>query len=202
MSLFFETIKLQNGIPKNLSYHQARVDRTYAHYWGAEPKLHLAETLHRSTRQTEAVLAKCKIIYDIQGILSITETEYLVRATDALQIIDIQAHENYPYKSLDRRWIEAYVQKLPARTDALFVRDGLVLESSYTNVALLQEGRWYTPSHPLHRGTTLQRFTESGHLIPREIPVHTLKDFEELRLFNAILGWGLGFRFSYSQLVF
>ncbi len=202
MSLFFESIKLQNGIPKHLSYHQARVDRTYHNYWGTDTKLDLSSLIHNTPRQTSAVLAKCKIIYDKNGVLSITDSIYHPKTIKNLKITEIKTHERYPYKHLDRSWIDAYTQDLPPDTDTLFIRDGLVLESSYTNVALLKNNKWYTPSNPLHKGTTLERFVLSGHLIPSEIPVHALDDYKELRLFNAILGWRLGHSFLYSQLMF
>ncbi len=202
MSLFFESIKLQNGFPKHLHYHQARVDRTYLNYWGSSIKVNLEDIIARTPRQTNAEVAKCKIIYNRDGVLSIHESGYTPKVVKKLKIIEIKPEENYFFKSLDRKWIDEYSRKLSQETDTLFVRDGLVLESSYTNVALLKKGKWYTPSNPLHRGTTLERFVLSGHLIPDEIPVKNLVDFEELRLFNAVLGWRFGHSLLYSQLMF
>ncbi len=202
MSLFFESIKLQHGIPKHLSYHQSRVDHTYLNFWGIKPALQLHDLIARQSHLSKAELAKLKIIYGQEGVMSISSSGYIPREPKSLHLLEIGPADEYDYKSTDRRWIEQYSEHLPGQALPLFVRDGLVLESSYTNVALKKGDQWYTPSNPLHRGTTRARFLDTGHLIADQIPVHNLKDFEELRLFNAILGWGLGHRFLYSELVF
>ncbi len=183
-------------------YHQKRVDQTYHDVFGIPSELNLELSLAgEELSEFGDRDAKARIVYDRSGQQRMLLSAYTPLHIDRLQVIPLVDEEYYPYKSTDREWIDSYTSQLPQGTDALFVRDGLVRESSYTNLAMLVNGRWYTPSEPLHRGTTLDRFVGLGHLIPSDIRLEDMRECEEIRLFNALLGWGGAHRLRYTDIV-
>ena len=49
---------------------------------------------------------------------------------------------------------------------------------------------WYTPLHPLLKGTKRAELLDKGVLKEKEIKKEELSSFSAVRLFNAMIGWG------------
>ncbi len=201
MSLFFESILVRNGIPKHLHYHQNRVNRTYRDFYAAPPALDLESEWSMPDRTPSSHDLKARIIYNQNGVVDRSIEIYQRKPIYTLHVKRLDDAQKYPFKSTNRTWIDESLIDLPEDADVLYERDGLILESSFTNIALLKNRVWYTPSQPIHRGTTLERFIAMGHLTPVDIHLAELADFEEIRLFNALLGWGRSYRFRHSDIM-
>ena len=67
--------------------------------------------------------------------------------------------------------------------------EGLLTDSSYTNIALRQENRWYTPRVPLLAGVQRAHLIAEGVLTPRDIPLVTLSAYDRIALINAMMPW-------------
>lgn len=72
----------------------------------------------------------------------------------------------------------------------LIVRNGLLTDTSIANIALWNGLHWYTPAHPLLKGTHRARLLDEGILTERDIPVEEIKQYQKICLFNAMLHFG------------
>lgn len=81
-----------------------------------------------------------------------------------------------------------YAQKGMA-DDILIVRNGYLTDTSIANVALYDGDTWFTPAHPLLRGTKRSEFLDRQLIVEKDIPQICLKDYSHIMLFNAMIDW-------------
>ncbi len=65
--------------------------------------------------------------------------------------------------------------------------EGRITDCSFANLALRQEGRWYTPDTPLLEGVQRQYLIQEGLLTPCTIRVADLKGYDQILPINAML---------------
>ena len=66
MYRLFETIRIANGQPKNISYHQSRMDAAFIAYFRQSPNISLNEVIACPDELGNATV-KCRIVYDPLG---------------------------------------------------------------------------------------------------------------------------------------
>ncbi len=71
--------------------------------------------------------------------------------------------------------------------EILIIKKGLVTDTSYTNVALLKDEKWYTPAEPLLRGTQRAKLISEGKIIEQTIHLKDLHLYSKIKLFNAMM---------------
>ncbi|HEY3385905.1 MAG TPA: aminotransferase class IV family protein [Saprospiraceae bacterium] len=189
---FLETICIFNGQPRNLEWHQRRVDATLNHFSPKgieeENSFPLADILSACDFPTEG-LYRCRIRYDLNSI-EVEFFPYTPRQIRSLRLIEAPGDFDYSYKYADRKVLEELFAQREDADDILIVRDGWITDTSIANIAFRKGERWYTPSRPLLAGTTLKRLITKGILIPRPIHQSELHHFESFRIFNAMNDWG------------
>lgn len=183
MPLFLETIRVDEGVPCQLELHQRRVEETLRAFY---PFAHIS-LLDFLPRVDGTNRAKWRIVYDYK-VREVSLTPYIPRPIASLCVIETE--EEYEYKSAERQWIdEAFAQRGEA-DDVLFVRDGLITDTSICNVALFDGEDWLTPAQPLLKGTMRRSLLQAGVLKEAPIAVANLFSYSKIRLFNALLPWG------------
>jgi 4-amino-4-deoxychorismate lyase len=186
MCRYIETIRVCDGKPQNLAYHQARMTATMQQLWHGCSVPDLASCL---TDAPQKGTVKARVVYDNHGICMKSYTDYKVRELKSLRIM----HNDdicYALKSENRDALTALLNRRNGCDDILIARRGLITDTSYTNVALLKDGHWYTPSVPLLKGTMRQWLIDNGKIEPCPIPVSTLHDYQQVALINAMMPLG------------
>jgi 4-amino-4-deoxychorismate lyase len=74
--------------------------------------------------------------------------------------------------------------------DILIVKNGLITDTSYSNVAFFDGQLWFTPHQPLLPGTARARLLHEGCLQEAKITLTDLHRFEKCSLINAMLPLG------------
>ena len=133
-------------------------------------------------------VVKCRIVYG-ENIEEITYTAYTVKKVNSLKLVEDNSID-YQSKFLDRNHINKLYAKRGSCDDIIIVKDGMLTDSSYSNIALLQDGKWYTPSTCLLQGTRRAQLIDQGRLAIREIHVEDTNQYEGISLVNAMLGLG------------
>ena len=67
------------------------------------------------------------------------------------------------------------------------IKDGLLTDSYYANIALYKNRIWYSPKTPLLAGTQRARLIQNEKLVLRDIVVSELFEFEKIKIFNAMI---------------
>ena len=184
MCLFIETIR---GVVRNLAYHERRLNDTRAHFWPESTPLQLRD--HLSSLGCEAGIVKARVVYGEKGIEDVSYSPYTMRHVHSLALIQAE-HIDYTYKSAGREPLNRLFALRDACDDILIVKQGLLTDTSIANIALSDGTHWYTPAHPLLKGTKRAALLEEGILQEKDIRPEDLPSFSTVRLFNAMIDWG------------
>ena len=186
MSLLFETISIREGRPENLRWHRQRVDASAKAAFGRVPSFRLEEEIVAPPTAASGHY-RCRVDYDTE-IREITFRPYVFNAISSLKPVEDNTI-SYNLKYADRTALLNIYAQRGSCDDVLIVKDGLITDSSYANVALLKNGQWFTPSAPLLPGTCRARLIHENMLIPVPVRVDDLHHYESILLINALRGF-------------
>ncbi len=181
---FLESIRLENGKFPFIAYHQNRFDRTRQQFCKGSDPILLAEVLKIPLEHSKGIY-KVRVEYRCD-IVNISYIPYQIRPVKSLKLVDGN-HIDYLYKYADRFAINELFAGRGTYDDILMVKHGLITDTSYANVILYDGQYWYTPANPIMHGTCRARLMEEGKVLPADIYVEHLKDFQEIRLINAMM---------------
>lgn len=184
MSLLFESIRIENGKFENLVYHEQRMKRSLKSLFGMDEPFDLEADLSHVPLPAEGI-HKCKLIYDDES-RQIELAEYRPRSVKSLKLVE---HDriNYEFKYTDRKTLNHLFTLRDQCDDVLIIKRGFVTDTSYANVAFRKGKEWFTPWQPLLKGTMRQQLVEYNKIQEEEISVRDIKDFDAIKIFNAML---------------
>jgi len=180
-----ETIRSEDGILRNLSYHNERLNRSVADLFGKRPALSLEEIVKVPVNARSGIF-KCRVEYDF-SVQKIEFIEYEARIIRSLKLIEDNSID-YSYKYTDRKRIEELLMRSEGCDEILIIKNGLVTDSSYANIILRdQRGRWITPDSYLLAGTRRAGLLQKGLITERRVTYKDLEKYSEVKLINAML---------------
>ena len=97
---------------------------------------------------------------------------------------------DYTYKNTNRESLNRLFAQRGKCDDILIVKQGLLTDTSIANIALYDGSNWYTPKHPLLKGTKRAQLLAQGIVQEKELGPEDLSSFPIIRLFNAMIDWG------------
>ena len=183
MSLFFETIRIQNRIIHNRTYHNARLNRTISEIFGIMRAYDIAEYI---TLPADDAIYRCKLVCDTQ-IRDVTLTPYTPRSYRSFQCIE--ADISYPCKALERTTIDSLFARRGDADDIIIVKEGLLTDTSIANIALYDGLVWYTPASPLLEGTMRASLLDQKRLKPKALTPKDLQKCVGFAIMNAMTGF-------------
>ena len=184
MEKLLETIKIINGEPQHLEYHQARVNQTRAILYDTQTEIALAKLIHCPFPSDTY---RCRIIYT-DHIEHIEYLPYQPRSFRTFQIVTDDSI-TYPFKFLKRDSLNQLAAQKGLADDILIVKHGLITDTSIANVAFWDNDKWVTPATPLLNGTTRQRWLNDKRMIAKDITLTDLKNFSKMAMMNAMIGF-------------
>jgi 4-amino-4-deoxychorismate lyase len=182
-----ETICVRQRQLLNLPAHNERFNRTRLALWGLAQPLALQEVIALPDWLHPDQTYKCRVTYG-REIETIEFEEYHVRPVHSLQLLNADGLD-YTFKYADRQQLNALFAQRGTAHDVLLVQNGLLTDTTYANVALFDGQSWHTPARPLLAGTQRARLIETGVLIPADIRLEDLPQFQYIKLLNAMLDW-------------
>ncbi|NDP21252.1 MAG: 4-amino-4-deoxychorismate lyase [Paludibacter sp.] len=188
MYRFIESIKLQDGKFKRIDLHQSRIRKAFEAFFPNEKVFDLAEFLSNSDFPTEKGIFKCRVIYNVE-IRQLEFSQYVMRPINSLRLIGTEI-ESLPYKPEDRSLYNAAFALRGDCDDVLLVKNGLLTDTSYCNIALFDGNNWFTPQIPLLYGVNRAELLKEGKLIEKDIKILDLKNYQQIALFNAMIEFG------------
>lgn len=183
---FVETIKVVDGVPMNLSYHQARLERTFRHFFVGMPPPQLEASLASAPRFG---LCKARVVYGSQGIKEVQYAPYALREIRTLKIVR-DDRIDYSFKSTDRTELNRLAAQKGECDEIIIVRNGLLTDTSFSNIALLDGKRWITPRRPLLMGVKRAFLLDKSVLQEADITLEDLMKARKVSLINAMMELG------------
>jgi 4-amino-4-deoxychorismate lyase len=180
--MFLESICILNGIPQNPEAHRERMCLTAAHHGFTVP------LLPHPSAFLPPHLTRGKVKWRILYGRKIELMEFLpYRPKEVRSLRLVEASPDYAYKYADRTALETLLQQKGNCDEILIVRNGQITDTSYSNVVLQQNDRYYTPSSFLLNGTKRQQLLREGRISEKEIRAEELHRYNRILLINAML---------------
>ena len=185
MHQFVETIRIEGGKAMNLPLHEARMNATRVYFAPHAAPISLQKWLDDAPISEERI--KARVVYDADGVCETTFQTYKRREIQWLRMVE-DNNISYTFKSADRRELDHLLALRDGCDEVLIVKNGLVTDTSFTNVAFFDGHKWFTPAQPLLNGTMRQWLLLHGKLTETQITPASLASFQRIMLFNAMIG--------------
>lgn len=187
MCRFVESIKLKDGVFYRLKLHQERVNKAFAACYPVEEPISIFENLNQLIVPQDGIY-KCRMVYD-EDVQLLEFAPYERREINSLKLEETNM-ESYAYKLEDRAGFNAAFAQRGFCDDVLLVKNGLLTDTSYCNIALYDGENWFTPRIPLLYGVNRADLLDQEKLIEKDITVEELKNYQKIALFNAMIEFG------------
>ena len=185
--MFVETIQILNGITQRIELHNDRCNRTRQRHYGVrnleDLTSHIQLPQHMSTG-----LIKCRVLYD-HAINEVSYQQYNPTKVSSLKIV----HDNeveYDDKASLRPDLDRLYALRECHDEIIIVKNGLITDAYYYNVAFRKRDQWFTPQAPLLKGVMRQSLLNQGKLTEIDIHESEILDYDQVALFNALNEFG------------
>jgi 4-amino-4-deoxychorismate lyase len=182
---FFETIRYKNGILENISYHQARINRTVSAL-GRNTSIQL-DKIQIEGKFEKDILYKIKCLYNLEGAFHIEKEVYNKKIIQTVSIHQA-AQEEYQFKYTNRSWLNDALKK-SGTDEIIIIQNNIVKDGNYANLIFFDGNEWHTPMHPLLLGTHRARLIEENKITEKVIKLSALANYTTLKYINAMMLW-------------
>ncbi|HOA07083.1 MAG TPA: aminotransferase class IV [Spirochaetota bacterium] len=181
---FIETVRIENGILCNFESHNARIASTFAKYFP------LSDPFVIKDIQLDSVPVKGK--YKLRIVYSgddrnISVEKYAVKKIRSVLAVECSDAE-YSFKHEDRSLFSFL--KNNDFDEIIVLKKGMVTDSSFSNLAFYDSGKWYTPEKFLLNGTMRQKLLADKIIYEKKIPAEDIKKYEKISFINSMLDLG------------
>ena len=184
-NLCIETICVENRQLRNGSYHNARLNKTREDLWGYKDIWNLDDLKipeYVTDQRHKLRIAFAREIEDIRWELHVPRT---IRSVKKVYDNDV----SYTYKYQDRSRLNQLFAERANADEILIIKNGMVTDSLYYNVAFFDGEKWLTPTTNLLPGTQRAFLLDSGVITEAVIAESDMKNYSHIRLFNALSDW-------------
>ncbi len=187
MCLLIETIKVSERRFLNLAFHNERMNSARRKLLGCKDSIGIAESLNVPSNLGNDVF-KCTVSYG-QTIVKVEFKPYSIPKIKNLMIIRCDTID-YSFKYADRSELNNLFNLRGWCDEILIVKDGLITDTSFTNIIFNDGKKWVTPEKPLLKGTKRENLLKKGLIKEAAVSLEDLTKFNEACLINAMLEIG------------
>jgi len=182
MPLLLETIKIEDGNIHNLDYHQKRCTKSRQILFNSKEEL----LLDTYITPPSIGLYRCRVLYHTH-IQSIEYIPYKAKDFSSLQVISSSIE--YSFKYANRDALNSLLSLHDTVDEIIIEKEGYLTDTSISNIAFYDGNRWITPAKPLLEGTLRAKLIDEGFLHTKNIEASNLKDYTQVALMNAMIGF-------------
>jgi 4-amino-4-deoxychorismate lyase len=181
-----ETIKVQHNEFQHLNFHNERVNYSRGILFQSADVWDLSQLIAIPELDPH-IIYKCRLLYS-RAVEQVVFLPYTPRIIKKLYIVT-DNDLNYSLKYTDRQALDRLKNSITIQQDSdiLIVKNGLISDTSFTNIAFYDGSSWYTPDSPLLKGTKREFYLRKGTLIEKKITPPDLPKYQKARLINAML---------------
>jgi len=194
-----ETIKIEEGIPMHLQWHQRRMDYAFHILIGTSNPFQLVNLITIPDEFQEGV-NKCRVLYSGTEF-SIDYAEYQAKPISSLKVVHDDTLD-YSHKYSNRSMLNKLLEEKGEADDILIVRDGLITDTSFSNIVFFDAKSWITPADPLLEGTCRNRLLADGEISTANIRLEDLQNYSVFRLINAMLDFEMQSDLGIEKILF
>ncbi|MDM5263906.1 aminotransferase class IV family protein [Sulfurovum sp. XTW-4] len=180
--LLLETIRIEEGKIHNLGYHQQRCDKSRQLLFNSHDILDLSSYIDAP----KSGLYRCRILY-AEHLHSIEYIPYTPKEIQSLRIVSSEIE--YSLKYANRDALNALLESNKDVDEVIIEKKGYLTDTTISNIAFLDGEQWITPAKPLLEGTMRAKLIDEGFLHPKQITKEDLKNYSQVALMNAMIGF-------------
>lgn len=171
---------------QHLQLHEWRMLNSRKELWGITSPIPLGDIV--IPNECRMGKFKCRLVYK-EKIESIEFLPYGLRKIKTLKVVTAD-HIEYAYKFLDRTpFMDLFLQH-NEYDELVLVKNGLITDSSFSNLAFFDGSHWFTPATPLLMGTRREALLNQEMILETDIRPENLGDYQIVSFINAMLGLG------------
>jgi 4-amino-4-deoxychorismate lyase len=183
MFQLYETIRIANGVPQFLEWHEKRMMQARKELWHIKDPVNLKEVVY-ADKDFSSGIVRCNVIYG-PDIRAISFRKYEKKPIRSLRLVTDDTID-YHLKYRDRSMLDSLLEKRGDADDIIIVKGGLITDTSMSNLIFRDGKEWFTPAEPLLKGTTRERLLSEGKIAERKIGPNDLGQYEGCKLINAM----------------
>ncbi|MDD4529423.1 MAG: aminotransferase class IV, partial [Bacteroidales bacterium] len=130
------------------------------------------------------LVQKCRILYSNDDLI-ISFSEYKQRKIESLKLV-FDDSIDYSFKFEDRQRLKQLYDKREDCSDIIIVKNGLLTDTSFSNIILFDGENYFTPNSFLLNGTMRQKLLSDKRIIEKEIKYDELSNYNRIILINAL----------------
>jgi 4-amino-4-deoxychorismate lyase len=180
----FETIKIKHQKVFLFDDHLARMKHSIKALSGRDLQIELNEKIILQAIKNDD-LFKCRILYSEQEY-QIEISTYEKRHIEKIVFIN-DDDISYPLKFTDKNCFFKHTKNLPATTEPIFIVEGFLTDSSYSNIALWNGNEWHTPKEPLFFGVRRNVLLNENLIVEKDISIKDMHQYQKISFINAML---------------
>lgn len=178
---FIESLKLVGERFSNIELHQQRIDLT-SKVFSINSKIELKDI--SIPNFNDDLVRKCRIIYS-KDDFSVSFSEYKQRKIENLKVV-FDDTIDYSYKFENRDRLNSLFEDRGGCSDIIIVKNGCLIDTSFSNIVLFDGDKYFTPSSFLLNGTMRQKLIRDKIIFEKEIKLEDIHRFKKLFLINAL----------------
>jgi 4-amino-4-deoxychorismate lyase len=128
---------------------------------------------------------KCRFLYNAKNY-AIELQNYDRRKIVSLKVIYTSFETTYDFKTIVRKKLDNLFALRASCDEIIIVKNGLVTDAYYYNLVFEKQGKFYTPTQPLLKGVMRSALLQENRIIPMDISVDDISNFEKIHLINAL----------------
>ena len=184
MFRLLETVKVKNSLLQNVGYHNERLNRSKRELYGSTGDINLERAV-RIPENLTADVYKCRIVYST-AIYSVSFERYTPRKINSLKLVECNDID-YRYKYAERTKLDELLKSKGDCDEILIIKNGLITDTSFSNIIFFDGYKWITPSYPLLKGTKRQQLLDDDKIIEVSVTPADLSKFQYAKLINAMV---------------
>ena len=178
---FIESLKVVGGEFMNIELHQQRIDIS-SKIFSINKKIVLKDI--NIPKSNNDLVQKCRILYSNDDLI-ISFSEYKQRKIESLKLV-FDDSIDYSFKFEDRQQLNQLYDKREDCSDIIIVKNGLLTDTSFSNIILFDGENYFTPNSFLLNGTMRQKLLSDKRIIEKEIKYDELSNYNRIILINAL----------------
>ncbi|HQO23197.1 MAG TPA: aminotransferase class IV [Spirochaetota bacterium] len=181
---FIETVRIENGTLCNCDLHDERIMQTFLKYFPHKTPFTLMDIqpdyCHGIGR------CKLRILYS-ENDIDHSVSEYKPKKIRSAAVVECNDAE-YSFKHEDRSLFSSIINN--NYDEIIILKNGFVTDSTFSNLAFYDSGKWFTPETFLLNGTMRQSLLADNIIHEKRIAAEDIRNFEKISFINSMLDLG------------
>lgn len=164
-----------------LEYHLERMHRSCEKLFSSSfQKEHELLQVIKGIHSKEKM--KVRVEYDPKH-MKVTSTLYQPKEIRTVRLIT-NDEISYSLKYTNR---DVFLHYQHEQEEVLFVKNHLITESTFSNIACYNGKEWHTPKSPLLHGTRRRYLLDQHRILEKDLTIHELRNYSKISFINGML---------------